>query len=103
MISLCNCREKPRSRAFVTDSFAVIFSRPTSFSLFAWKRMLSGGAGGVYADGRRKRSMHGTMRTPRSTVLSGQLTALVAANIALTYAVPYAASTDSALEVNRLR
>jgi len=47
--------------------------------------------------------MHGTMRTPRSTVLSGQLTALVAANIALTYAVPYAASTDSALEVNRLR
>src|SRR5438128_3906577 len=63
MISLCNCREKPRSRAFVTDSFAVIFSRPSSFSLFAWKRMRSGGAGGVYADGRCKRSMHGTTRT----------------------------------------
>ena len=36
-------------------------------------------------------------------VLSGQLTALVAAKIALTYAVPYSVSTYSALEVNRLR
>ena len=36
-------------------------------------------------------------------VLSGQLTALVAAKIALTYAVPYSVSSYSALEVNRLR
>ncbi len=35
-------------------------------------------------------------------VLSGQLTALVAGKIALTYAVPYSVSTYSALEVNRL-
>jgi len=35
-------------------------------------------------------------------VLSGHLTALVAAKIGLTYAVPYAVSTYSALEVNRL-
>ncbi|HEV8534899.1 MAG TPA: nitrate/nitrite transporter NrtS [Candidatus Limnocylindria bacterium] len=36
-------------------------------------------------------------------VFSGQLTPLVAAKVALTYAVPYSVSTYSALEVNRLR
>jgi hypothetical protein len=36
-------------------------------------------------------------------VVSGLLTALVAAKLALTYAVPYSVSTCSALEVNRLR
>jgi hypothetical protein len=36
-------------------------------------------------------------------VLAGQLTPVVAAKIALTYAVPYSVSTYSALEVNRVR
>jgi len=36
-------------------------------------------------------------------VLRGDLTALVAGKIALTYGVPYSVSTYSALEVNRLR
>jgi len=36
-------------------------------------------------------------------VLAGQLNALVAAKIVLTYLVPYSVSTYSALEVNRLR
>jgi hypothetical protein len=35
-------------------------------------------------------------------VVSGQLTALVAGKIALTFAVPYSVSTYSALQVNRL-
>jgi len=36
-------------------------------------------------------------------VLRGGVTALVVGKVALTYAVPYAVSTYSALEVNRLR
>ena len=36
-------------------------------------------------------------------VLRGETTPLVVAKIALTFAVPYAVSTYSALEVNRLR
>lgn len=35
-------------------------------------------------------------------VLRGEVTPLVAAKIALTFAVPYAVSTYSALQVNRL-
>jgi hypothetical protein len=36
-------------------------------------------------------------------VVRGELSALIAAKIALTFAVPYSVSTYSALEVNRLR
>ena len=36
-------------------------------------------------------------------VVRGDLTALVAAKVALTFLVPYSVSTYSALEVNRLR
>ena len=36
-------------------------------------------------------------------VVSGKVTALVVAKIALTYAVPFLVSTYSALEINRLR
>lgn len=36
-------------------------------------------------------------------IIAGQLTAIVAAKVALTYAVPYSVSTYSALQVNRLR